>query len=491
MYKHFFKRIIDFCIASVLIVCLSPLLLVVACWLHFVNKGAGAFFTQDRPGKNAKTFRIIKHAIKHQPGSRLVVIQDITEQVAAHREIKAGKERYRQMFSMFRLMADNADDYLWAKDMENKYTFVNKTMCDRLLFARNVEEPIGKTDNFFTQRERETHPDDPDWYTFGLEYLTNDTKGFSVKNSKQYDVFGNVQGKFLYLDVHKAPIWDERGNQIGVVGTARDVTLTKKLENEKTEALEQLREREDNLLKINAEKDKFFSIIAHDLRGPFNGFLGLTEIMAEELSSLTREEIQDMAVDMRKSANNLFRLLENLLHWARMQQGLIPFKKEILTLLPIVNESVEMLMGSESKKGIEIVIDISNQLEVFADNNMLQTVIRNLVSNAVKFTPKGGKINILAKTNIDKSVEVSVMDSGIGMNQVMVDNLFCLDVKTNRVGTDGEPSIGLGLLLCKEFVEKHGGKLLVKSEEGKGSTFYFAIPGNKMHEEKKNLQMIC
>jgi len=436
-----------------------------------------------------KTFRIIKHAIKHQRGSRLIVIQDITEQVAAHREIKAGKERYRQMFSMFRLMSDNADDYTWAKDMDNKYTFVNKTMCDRLLIARNVEEPIGKTDIFFVQRERETHPDDPDWYTFGLDFLATDRITFSEKTSKQYDVFGNVQGKFLYLDVHKAPIWDEKGNQIGVVGTARDVTHTKKLENEKTVALELLRRSEDNLLRINAEKDKFFSIIAHDLRGPFNGFLGLTEIMAEELSSLTMEEIQEMSVDMRNSANNLFRLLENLLHWARMQQGLIPFNKELLTLLPIVAESVEMLKGTGNKKGIEIVIDVPDQLEILADSNMIQTVIRNLVSNAVKFTPKGGKINILAKTNSDKSIEVSVMDTGIGMSQVMVDNLFRLDVKTNRVGTEGEPSSGLGLLLCKEFVEKHGGKLLVKSEIGKGSAFCFVIPCNKMSEEKKNLQM--
>ena len=298
-----------------------------------------------------------------------------------------------------------------------------------------------------------------------------------------------MQGKFLYLDVHKAPIWDERGYQIGVVGTARDVTLTKKLENEKTVALELLRKSEDNLLRINAEKDKFFSIIAHDLRGPFNGFLGLTEIMAEELSSLTMEEIQEMSVDMRNSANNLFRLLENLLHWARMQQGLIPFNKELLTLLPIVAESVEMLKGTGNKKGIEIVIDVPDQLEILADSNMIQTVIRNLVSNAVKFTPKGGKINILAKTNSDKSIEVSVMDTGIGMSQVMVDNLFRLDVKTNRVGTEGEPSSGLGLLLCKEFVEKHGGKLLVKSEIGKGSAFCFVIPCNKMSEEKKNLQM--
>jgi signal transduction histidine kinase len=206
--------------------------------------------------------------------------------------------------------------------------------------------------------------------------------------------------------------------------------------------------------------------------------------MAEELSTLTMSEIQEMAVVMRNSANNLFRLLGNLLNWARMKQGLIPLNKVVLTLLPIVAESVEMLKESGNKKRIEMDIDISNQLEVFADSNMVQTVIRNLVSNAIKFTPKGGKIKIQAKANVDKSVEVSVTDTGMGMGQAMVDNLFRLDVKTNRVGTEGELSTGLGLLLCKEFVEKHGGRLWVESEEGKGSVFYFTIPSTKKPEEE-------
>jgi len=436
-----------------------------------------------RNNSKIETFRIIKHAIKNQPGSRLIVIQDITEQVASTREIKAGEERYRQMFSMFRLMSDNIDDFLWAKDMDSKYTFVNKTMCDRLLIAKNVDEPTGKTFEFFARREIEAHPDKPDWYTFGLDHTLKDRLSFSERISKQYDVFGNVMGKFLFLDVHKAPIWDEQGNQIGMVGTARDVTLTKRLENEKTNALELLRKSEVNLLKMNAEKDKFFSIIAHDLRSPFSGFLGLTEIMAEDLASLTMEEIQDISLSMKKSAINLFRLLENLLHWARMQQGLIPFKKELIVLHLIVEESVAMLLDAAKNKKIDVVCDIPFEIKVFADSNMLQTVIRNLVSNAVKFTPHGGKVNITAIVVADKSVKISIKDSGIGMSPAIIDHLFQLDVKTGRNGTEGEPSTGLGLLLCNEFVEKHGGKISVESVEGNGSTFYFTIPCNKNHDE--------
>ena len=240
-----------------------------------------------------------------------------------------------------------------------------------------------------------------------------------------------------------------------------------------------LSQSNEELQKLNAEKDKFFSIIAHDLRSPFNGFLGLSQIMAEELPSLTKDEIRDLAVSMQNSATNLFRLLENLLEWARIQQGLIPFNPKVVELLPIINESIALVLESAKSKGIEIAYDIPDDLAVFADSNILQTVIRNLVSNAVKFTLKGGKISLSAITTGDKSVEISIKDTGIGMNSAMVDNLFRLDVQTNRKGTEGEHSTGLGLLLCKEFVEKHGGKLWVESEEGKGSTFAFSLPINK------------
>ena len=254
-----------------------------------------------------------------------------------------------------------------------------------------------------------------------------------------------------------------------VIVIVRDVTERKKAD-------EEIKRINEKLLKLNAEKDKFFSIIAHDLKGPFSGFLGLTEIMANNLPNLTMDEIQKISVNMRISATNLFRLLENLLEWARMQQGLIPFNPEIIRLLPVVDECINIVLGSAKNKGIEFNCDIPEDLHIIADSNMLQTILRNLASNAVKFTPKGGEIEVSAKINIDKSIEISVKDTGIGMSGTMVDILFGLNDKTNRKGTEGEPSTGLGLLLCKDFVEKHGGKIWVESEELKGSTFYFTIP---------------
>ncbi len=423
-----------------------------------------------------KTFRILKQEIKNQHGSRLIVIRDISDRVARQKEIKEAEERYRNLYSVFRLMADNTEDFLWAKDINNKYTFVNKTMCDRLLIAKNVNEPIGKTDIFFARRERKAHPENPEWHTFGEICADTDVQTIQGKGPKQFDEFGNVQGKFLFLDVHKAPIWDENGNLTGVAGTARDVTHTKKLEEEKLLALQSLKKSEENLQRINAEKDKFFSIIAHDLRGPFSGFMGLTQIMAEELQNLKTNEIQEMVVSMRNSSETLYRLLENLLHWARIQQGTFPFNPEVIELLPCVTESINLMLEPSKNKGIEIVNIIPDKLTVFADANIIKTVLRNLISNAVKFTPKGGKVCLSAKVNENNRIEIAINDTGIGMSQTMIDNLFRLDVQSNREGTEGELSTGLGLILCKEFVDKHGGRIWVDSEVWKGSTFTFTIP---------------
>jgi signal transduction histidine kinase len=242
--------------------------------------------------------------------------------------------------------------------------------------------------------------------------------------------------------------------------------------------------KNDELRKINIEKDKFFSIIAHDLRNPLSNFLGLTEIMAEQMSVLTLKEMQNISVKMRNSAANLSRLLENLLDWSRMQQGLIPFNPSFIQLLSLVDESISMAMEPARDKGIEITFDIPDDLEVFADTNMLKTVIRNLVSNAVKFTSKGGRIHRTAKSLDNSGVEISIQDSGIGMNREMMDHLFLFDFHTNRKGTEGEPSTGLGLMLCKDFLEKHGGRIWIESEEEIGSTFFITFPSNSEAEKQ-------
>jgi len=240
--------------------------------------------------------------------------------------------------------------------------------------------------------------------------------------------------------------------------------------------MSEIKFKNEELIQAHAEKDKFFSIIAHDIRSPFSSFLGLTQIMAEDLPSLTMAQVQEFAVSMSKSATNLYRLLENLLQWAQIQQGLISFNPEVLPLISVVDECIAISSEPAKNKDIELFSDIQDDIKIFADSNALQTIIRNLVSNAMKFTPGGGKIRISARTGSDKNIEISISDTGIGMSPELVKNLFRPDVQTSRQGTEGEPSSGLGLLLCKDFIEKQGGKIWVESEEGKGSTFHFTIP---------------
>ncbi|MEI6142129.1 MAG: PAS domain S-box protein [Mariniphaga sp.] len=254
-----------------------------------------------------------------------------------------------------------------------------------------------------------------------------------------------------------------------VVVIVRDVTERKKAE-------EIINLKSCELQKVSAEKDKFFSIIAHDLRGPFNGFLGFTQILVEELPNLTIDEIREMAIDLKTSAINLYRLLENLLEWSLMQRGFTEFKPQSIFLKSKIDECIRSLFELFQKKGIMLEINVPEGMTVIADANMLCSTIRNLASNALKFTKKGGLVTISALPVSDRLVRISIHDSGIGMNRQILDNLFHIDQKTNRLGTDREPSTGLGLFLCKDFVEKNGGDLTVESEEGKGSTFSFTVP---------------
>jgi len=250
------------------------------------------------------------------------------------------------------------------------------------------------------------------------------------------------------------------------------------LEAKVREQTHELTDKNKELEVINLEKDKLFSIIAHDLRGPFSTFLGLTQIMSEELTSFTMDEIKEFAVSMNTSATNLFSLLENLLQWSRMQQSAVPFNPKPVNLISLLEENMALPLQAAKEKGIELTYDIPDGINFNADSNMLQTIIRNLVSNAIKFTDKGGKVVLSAKTCNDKNIEISVKDNGIGMSEAVINNLFHLNEETNRPGTAGEPSSGLGLMICKGLIEKHGGELRVESEVGKGSAFYFTIPQN-------------
>ncbi|MCX6153242.1 MAG: PAS domain S-box protein [Candidatus Kapabacteria bacterium] len=239
---------------------------------------------------------------------------------------------------------------------------------------------------------------------------------------------------------------------------------------------------EIKLKEINSQKDKFFSIIAHDIKGPFTGFLGLTKVISEEFNELTMSELQEISLNLHESANNLYKLLENLLEWSRMQRGVTAFNPDSLLLHSLVYQNINIVHEFAKQKEITLFNLIPDNLYVTADIPMLNTVFRNLISNAIKFTPRAGKIEIGANIKSSKASEdkiiIYVKDNGIGIDENTIDKLFQIDQKISRPGTENEPSTGLGLLLCKEFIEKHGGNIWAESKEGKGTTFYFTLAEN-------------
>ena len=253
-----------------------------------------------------------------------------------------------------------------------------------------------------------------------------------------------------------------------------NLKLIEEIEERKT-AEQTLQLSQKDLKSANAAKDKFFSIIAHDLKNPFNAIIGLATILLEDYDSFSREEQKEFLLNIKSSAENTFRLLQNLLDWSQTQTGKIVFDPTEFFLNTIINEIYDLVKASADNKNIQMKMEIPISIQVFADKNMINTVIRNLLLNAVKFTKKGGLVKIMAQ-KIEDKVEISVADNGVGINPEKLGKLFSIDSNIASSGTAGEEGTGLGLILCKEFIEKNKGTIRVESQECIGSAFTITLP---------------
>lgn len=405
-----------------------------------------------KTGKKIPIIYSVSH-LKNEQGliiGTVFIARDITERKQAEEELRKTKEDFQGYFEMGSV--GNC-----VTSLDKGWLEVNNRLCQMLGYTKR--ELIRMT------WAEITHPDD----------LESDTVLFEQVLAGKIDKyeldkrFIRKDGSTVYTTLNVTCHRNSVGSEHHFLASLLDITERKLAE-------EEIKLKNEQLVKANAEKDKFFSIIAHDLRSPFNTFLGLSRIIANELPSLTMDEIQKFAINLENSADNLYRLLENLLQWSQIKQGLMFFSPEVVQLRPVIIESIEMMEESATSKKIIIANNIPENIYVLADNHILKSVIRNLVSNALKFTYKGGKITLSAKSLGNNTVEIAVSDTGIGMSPEMIQNLFRIDVQTNRKGTEGEPSSGLGLILCNDFIQLHGGKIWVESEEGIGSTFYFSLP---------------
>jgi signal transduction histidine kinase len=233
-----------------------------------------------------------------------------------------------------------------------------------------------------------------------------------------------------------------------------------------------------HLLELNADKDRFISILAHDLRSPFNSILGFLSLLSEKIRSYSIDEIEEYIGMINQSAQSTFDLLEELISWTMSQSGKLPYEPEKLIFTDVCEEVIENLLPIANAKNISLNYYVTELITVFADIHMLKTILRNLISNAIKFTNYGGKIGIYAEKK-GSDITISVSDNGIGIEQETINMLFDTSTTLTTRGTDNESGTGLGLILCKEFVEKHGSKIRVESKEGEGSSFYFTLLAEK------------
>jgi PAS domain S-box-containing protein len=386
-------------------------------------------------------------------------------------------------------------DLIYIKDRQSRFILGNKKVA--AVMGTVPKGLVGKTDF--------------DFYTYDLASRFYNDEQVIMKTGKpkiNYEEPGlDEHGNRIVLSTTKVPLKNKRGEVVGLVGIGRDITRLKNIEKElrkKTDDLqdinqlleerqeeiqqqsEELTTQAENMKRVNIElerlnktKDKFFSIIAHDLKNPFHAIIGFSELLRKDFHSMDDEQKIGLLEMINVSSQSAYSLLENLLQWARSQTDKIKFTPENVDISEIVKSAVDLHMISAEKKKIRIKSHFREKHFVYADKNMVTTVIRNLIGNAIKFTRSKGKIEISCNDN-EKNKEITISDNGIGIKKENLDNLFRIDAYYSTTGTLGESGTGLGLIICKEFIEKNGGNIKVVSEEGKGSAFTFSLPAGKV-----------
>ncbi|HEX2395221.1 MAG TPA: PAS domain-containing sensor histidine kinase [Bacteroidales bacterium] len=377
------------------------------------------------------------------------LVYQITERKVALKALRTNEERYRSIFR-------NIQDVYYELTLDGIFLEISPSVKYLTSGQYHRKDLIGKSINVFCADQIQHE-----------EFKSALMKSSSVTDYEF--TFKNKDDSILPCSISARLYCDVKGSPVKITGSIHDISRRKKIEAE-------LREKNEELLALNVQKDKLFSIISHDLRSPFNAFLGITGIMSDKENKYTIEDFRRLAGILNKSARNFYQLLENLLQWSQLKQNKLVLNTRILILSDITSHCIESLQDVASAKQITIINMIPGKITVLADEVMLKSVLMNLITNALKFTRRNGEIVLNTRTLKKNEIEISVKDTGIGMSEELVDKLFRNDIVLTRPGTEGEPSTGLGLIICKEFIEKNGGRLRVESQENKGTTFYFTLP---------------
>ena len=372
--------------------------------------------------------------------------------------LKKAEEDHEQERLLLRILIDNLPDYIYVKDTEGRFLAANDSVAHQH-GVKSHTDLIGKTDfDFFS-------PELAEKYFTDEQTIINSGKG--IFDCEEPTIDKNKKKEKRWLMTTKIPFFDANGNAKGIVGIGHDITEHKEMEEKLQIVYEELNE-------LNKTKDKFFSIIAHDLKSPFQGLMGFTEILVAEYNNLPEEEKKMIVRNIDELSHSTYNLLDNLLEWSRIQRGKIKFNPSTLNLKEALKPTLSLLRQTAQNKKIHLECNMDESIKIDADINILSTIMRNLVSNSIKFTMHNGKI-IVSSRDIDDFIEISVADTGVGIEKENLQNLFRIDKSVSTKGTANEGGTGLGLILCKEMIEMHGGSINVESEPGIGTVFSFTL----------------
>lgn len=381
-------------------------------------------------------------------------VSSAINRVEAKEALKASEERYR-------LFVENASDFIYRTDLKGNILFINDTATK--LFGYSDEELLGSNSFKYVPPEFQA--------SLKRKYYSQ----FLNKSETTYyeiPVLGK-NGHKIWLGQSVQLVF-EGADIIGFQVIARDIT-------ELIIARDKVNNYIEELKVTNSNKDKLFSIISHDLKSPFHATLALSEHLSDEANSLEKEDIIEYSSLIHKELKNQYRLLEAVLNWSRLQLGKMNFEPERFDLENLASEVIQSLKTKSTQKDIKLTLNIPSSCYVKADINMMRSVLHNLISNAIKFTKTNGEV-IIKHQESPEYHSVSVVDDGIGMEKNLVDKIFENDSIITTNGTSGEKGTGLGLMLCKEMIEKHNGEIWVESELEKGSNFKFTIPSDNNTE---------
>lgn len=376
---------------------------------------------------------------------------DVTYRKKAELELKESEERFKNYIN-------STSDIVFTLDTEQKHTGVFGDWVEKAGLTKSYF--LGKTTKEILGENAEIHVKANEKALNGEQVV--------------YEWSSVLGGNTLYFQTSLSPLFE--GNTIsGIIGVGRNITDLKNTEIALRKSENNVQKQNLELRKLNADKNRFISILAHDLKNPFSSILGILDLLTENIRTYNIEETEKLIHLLNISANKYYNLLNEILEWTKTKSGNFTFEPENLDFEIICQEVIDNLRLMANAKELSINISIVNDKIIIADKNMLTTILRNLISNSIKFTNRGGQINICLEKN-ENYFTVTISDNGVGITAKRLETLFEISHMSSTLGTEAEKGTGLGLLLCLELIEKHKGRIWAESEEGKGSVFAFTIP---------------